>query len=123
MSSSTVKINSKGSVQISLSRNQAELIKPIITRLVERISGELLHRGGQKPLTLSNSNLMQKVYLLREVYTKYYTDLDMIKDIYKMTWTPAQAICFWECSQLFSEVVYCHPVINKFMYELHQKLS
>lgn len=108
---------------ITMSKNQAALIKPIIQGLVEQLGQELLTGGGNKPLTLRNSEFMMKIHLLREIYTKYYAELDMIKESYKMTWSPAQAICFWECSQVYFEVVHCHPVMNVFLYQLHQKLS
>ena len=118
-----VKINRGGKVILTLSRNQAYLVKPIITRLVEEIANEILGCGGNMPVTRCNGPRLMEIALLGEIHHKYYRELDLDKAQYKMTWSKAQALCFWELSQRYEHVVYCHPVMNNLMFHLHQKIS
>ncbi|ELR69191.1 hypothetical protein C900_05387 [Fulvivirga imtechensis AK7] len=119
MSKPIVKINAKGKVMLTLSRSIAMLIKPTIERLIEDLIFEMLKLS--KPLSVANAEYFILIDLLKEIYVKYYAELDTVKGQYKMTWSRAQAICFWECSQRFPSQF--HPLMNKLLLELHQKLS
>ncbi|MGD1960527.1 MAG: hypothetical protein ACFB2Y_16830 [Fulvivirga sp.] len=119
-----VKINAQGKVVLTLTKYQAELIKPILEGLGAKIANSMVWEcKGNKPLTPCNALKQVQTSLLIEIMHKYYRELDLVKDKLKLTLSKAQAVNFWYLSQTYTEVVYCHPVMNNLMYHLHLKLS
>lgn len=112
-----VKINSKGRVILTLSRNQAQLVKPILERLIEE------YKSDERVLNLNNS--IDRIYadLFQDLYLKYYTDLDVIKEQYKLTLSKAQAIAWWDSAQAYPLIVEMHPLMQVVTDQLHQKLA
>lgn len=115
-----IKVTSKGALAITLSRNEAELVKPVLGELIARL--ENLSKAW---CMLNNDNAQIWVYLdlMQAVYVKYYTELDLLKEKYKVTLTKAQATALWHLGQQYQSVVYCHPLMNNVMASIHRKLS